>query len=137
MAEADPTALVADSLRANRRQIEAQSKQVERQQRLMQQDLEREEERRTVFMGRHREEDKPSAISSTQRSILAPSIPPLYEVEFKEVSGCWSRVYEAQLLALRCADTLTAKEGDEVKLDCRGFNSNGVAPERLRKANEV
>ena len=57
------------------------------------------------------------------------SAPPPAKVELKAFFGevedrnSWSRVYQAQLTALGCADALRANEDEEVKLGRSDFDS--------------
>ena len=65
---------------------------------------------------------------------------PSLKINFKEFSGepedwnTWSRVHQAQLSALECAETLSAKGNDDIEIGSGDFDSSIVDPERLRTA---
>ena len=78
---------------------------------------------------------------SAARSTIETS-PPI-KIDFKEFSGepedwtMWSKVHQAQLSALGCADALTETAGDETKVNRDDFDRGSVDSDRLHKAQQA
>ena len=68
---------------------------------------------------------------------------PSLKVDFKEFSGepedwnTWSRVHQAQLSALGCAEVLSVKGDHDIKIGGDDFHRSSVDPERLRTAHQA
>ena len=93
------------------------------------------QEQQAAFVERHQHTSTPAT------SPL--SAPPPVKMEYEKFSAeveKWntrSSMYQAHLAALGCTDAITESQDEEVKFGRGDFDSNGVPPERLRKANQV
>ena len=78
---------------------------------------------------------------ATTRSTIENS--PSIKIDFKEFSGepegwtTWSKVHQAQISALGCADGLTETAGDKMKVNRDDFDRGSADPDRLRKAQQA
>ena len=67
---------------------------------------------------------------------------PCLKIDLKDFSGepedwnTWSRMHQAQLSALGCAEALSAKDDHDIKIGGGDFDRSSVDPERLRRARQ-
>ena len=68
---------------------------------------------------------------------------PSLKIDSKEFSGepenwkIWSRVHQAQISALGCAEALSEKYDHDIKIGSGDFGRSSVDPERLRTAHQA
>ena len=83
-----------------------------------------------------------------QAATAAASAPPearpsAMRIDFKKFSGepedwnAWSKVYIAQISALRCENVLTTPAAQDVKVGADNFDGSQANPETLREAKQV
>ena len=117
-----------------------QQQMAQQQQMLLQQQHVFMKQQQEAFV-RQLQQAQPTATSPVRQS--ASSVPPPAKIEFQEFSGdvedrnAWSEVRQAQLSALGCASARTAQQSEEIKLGRNDFDSDGISPEKLQKANQV
>ena len=98
------------------------------------------DERQRHFMGAildRRADQTPAAMRST-----IEKSPPI-KFDFEEFSGepedwtTWSKVHQAQLSAVGCADALTETTGDETEVNRDDLDRGSVDPDQLHKAQQA
>ena len=141
MAATDTTALILKILQ----QMEVINQQMEEQRRA---DLQATQEQRLATkersprdMQRMLQELQIGRASATTRPPTEAF--PSLKIDFKEFSNepedwnTWSRVHQAQLSALGCAEALSAKDDHDIKIWSDDFDSSSVDSERLRTAHQA
>ena len=134
MTSSDMTALMLQTMK------QIQEQQQPDAQGMMQEQQRAADKRQRQFMATILERRAGQTPTAT-RSTVEKSLP--IKKDFKEFSGeleDWttlSKVHQAQLSALGCADALTKTAGDETKVNCDDFDRGSVDPDQLHKAQQA